>query len=76
MNELRVIHGTPEPEPYIDRVEMARQLGIHVRTLDRMVANDEIPSCTWGRRTRRFKASVVIAHLARREMSEQKETAA
>lgn len=70
MNGLRVIDGDhqAEPERFVGRAEMARILGIHVRTLDRMVAAGEVPSVTWGRRTRRFRPSVVIARLAQREL--------
>lgn len=73
---LRVIDGDQQPERYVDRYEMAHILGVSVRTLDRMVANDEIPSCTWGRRTRRFLPSVVIAAHARARVRANTEEAA
>jgi excisionase family DNA binding protein len=73
---LRVIDGDQQPERYVDRREMASILGISLRTLDRMVANDEIPSCTWGRRSRRFLPSVVIAAFARAEVRANSQEAA
>lgn len=62
---LRVIQGQDAPEPLIDRFKMARLLDVHVATLDRMVARNEIPSVRLSRRTRRFQASLVMAHLMR-----------
>lgn len=50
----------PEPEPYITRRELAALMGVHERTVDRMVKAG-MPSESWGRRTRRFKASAAIA---------------
>lgn len=50
---------TQVPEPYLDRREIAEVLGVHVNTVDRMVAAG-MPSETWGRRVRRFRASEVI----------------
>ncbi len=73
---MKLVHGNNEVEPFVDRKEMARQLGISLRLLDQMVSNQEIPSVTWGRRTRRFKASVVIAHLAHAERRLQNRSAA
>lgn len=67
MGELRLHEGDQVPEAYVNRDEMARRLGISVRTLDEMVANGEVPSVTWGRRTRRFLPSQVIRTLAHRE---------
>lgn len=64
---LRVHEGGREPEAYVNRDEMARRLGISVRLLDKMVAEGEVPSVTWGRRTRRFLPSQVIRVLASRE---------
>jgi phage terminase Nu1 subunit (DNA packaging protein) len=52
-------------EPYVSRYELARLMGVSVATVDRMVA-DGMPSVTWGRRTRRFKASVAIGWAAER----------
>jgi excisionase family DNA binding protein len=50
---------TPEPEDYVTRKELAKIMGVSLSTVDRMVA-EGIPSVTWGRRTRRFRASVAI----------------
>jgi excisionase family DNA binding protein len=76
LSDLRPIDGGQDPEPYVDRREMARRLGVSVKTLDRMVAASEIPSVTWGRRTRRFLPSVVIRALATREQPLHTEEAA
>lgn len=64
---MRALAGQQLPEPYVDRQEMARRLGISVSLLDKMVARGEVPSVTWGCRTRRFLASAVIRALATRE---------
>lgn len=64
---LRLVNGDSQPEAYVDRREMARRLAISVRLLDNMVARGEVPSVTWGRRTRRFLPSAVIRALATRE---------
>lgn len=73
---MRPIIGDDEPEAYVNRVEMARRLGISDRTLDRMVRRNEVPSVTWGRRTRRFLPSAVIRALATRDAPEKQEDAA
>jgi excisionase family DNA binding protein len=57
---VRAVDGNNQPEAWVDRAEMARILGVSLRTLDRMVANGDIPSVTWGRRTRRFLPSQVV----------------
>lgn len=59
--------GGETTEPLIDAREMAAILGVSTRTLTRMVAAGEIPSVTYGRRVRRFRASVVIARLEQLE---------
>lgn len=51
---------TPEPERYVTRPELAQMMGVSVATVDRLVA-EGMPSVTWGRRTRRFRASIAIA---------------
>lgn len=51
---------TPEPERYLTRAELARLMGISVSTIDRMVT-EGMPSVLWGRRTRRFRASLALA---------------
>ncbi len=50
---------TPEPERYISRDELAGLMGVSVTTVDRLV-KEGMPSVTWGRRTRRFRASVAL----------------
>jgi excisionase family DNA binding protein len=50
---------TREVEAYVTRQELAALMGVSVRTIDRMVAAG-MPSTSWGRRTRRFKASVAL----------------
>jgi excisionase family DNA binding protein len=50
-------------EAYVNRREMARILGVAVSTLDKLVAQGDVPSVTWGLRTRRFLPSEVIRAL-------------
>lgn len=50
----------PEDELYVDRKELARRMGIHVNSVDRLVKAG-MPSERWGLRVRRFKPSVAIA---------------
>ncbi len=54
------------PERYVSRRELAALMGVSLGTVDRLVA-DGMPSVTWGRRTRRFRASVAIAWAADRD---------
>lgn len=54
------------PERYVTRRELATLMGVSIDTVDRLVS-DGMPSVTWGRRTRRFRASVAIAWAAARE---------
>jgi phage terminase Nu1 subunit (DNA packaging protein) len=53
------------PERYVSRAELARFMGVSVATIDRLVA-EGMPSVTWGRRTRRFRASAAIDWAAER----------
>lgn len=79
MSELHAIPGEPTlPERRVDERTMAAILGVDERTLRRWRVELGIPSVTYGRRVRRYVASVVIAHLARREIraEEVKENAA
>jgi phage terminase Nu1 subunit (DNA packaging protein) len=50
----------PGLEPYVDRQQMARLMGVNVRTIDRMV-RDGMPSESWGLRARRFLPSSALA---------------
>lgn len=50
----------PAPEPFVTRAELAELMRVSTKTVDRLVAQG-MPSVTWGRRTRRFQASVAIA---------------
>lgn len=50
---------TPEPERYVTRKELATLMGVSLRTVDRMLA-EGMPSVSWGRRTRRMRASVAM----------------
>lgn len=68
--------GGDVTEPLIDARELAAILGVSPRTVTRMVAAGEIPSVTYGRRVRRFRASVVIAHLAKLEAGTEEERGA
>jgi phage terminase Nu1 subunit (DNA packaging protein) len=47
-------------ERYVSRKELGRIMAVSVKTIDSMV-REGMPSVTWGRRTRRFRASVAIA---------------
>lgn len=47
-------------ERYVTRQELADIMRVSVGTIDNMVRAG-MPSVTWGRRTRRFRASVAIA---------------
>src|ERR1700743_199125 len=46
-------------EPFVSRRELAGLMGVSIDTVDRLVL-EGMPSVTWGRRTRRFRASVAI----------------
>lgn len=50
----------PEPEPYVSRRELAKHMGISVRTVDSFVEQG-MPSETWGIRCRVFQVSRAIA---------------
>lgn len=56
------ISGLPvrEPERYVTRLELARLMGVSVKTVDRMVL-EGMPSETWGLRSRRFLPSRALA---------------
>jgi excisionase family DNA binding protein len=74
---LSMIPGGGEvTEPLVDARELAAILGVSTRTITRMVADGQIPSVTYGRRVRRFRASVVIAQLARLEAGTEEERGA
>jgi phage terminase Nu1 subunit (DNA packaging protein) len=60
----------PEPEPYVDRQQMARLMGVNVRTIDRMV-RDGMPSESWGLRARRFLPSSALAWARNREHTDR-----
>jgi phage terminase Nu1 subunit (DNA packaging protein) len=47
-------------EPFVTRRELAAIMHVSVGTIDGMVRQG-MPSVTWGRRTRRFRASTAIA---------------
>jgi predicted DNA-binding transcriptional regulator AlpA len=64
---MKVLDGDDRAEAYVDRVEMARLLGISVSLLDKMVSRGEVPSETWGRRTRRFLPSAVFRTLSMKD---------
>jgi phage terminase Nu1 subunit (DNA packaging protein) len=49
-----------QPEPYLDRKQLAELMGVSVATIDRMVRAG-MPSETWGIRSRRFLASHALA---------------
>lgn len=47
-------------EPFVTRRQLADIMHVSVSTIDVMV-REGMPSVTWGRRTRRFRASTAIA---------------
>jgi phage terminase Nu1 subunit (DNA packaging protein) len=47
-------------EPYVDRKQLAKTMGVSVATIDRMVRAG-MPSETWGLRSRRFQISAALA---------------
>lgn len=47
-------------ERYVTRRELAGIMRVSVGTIDNMV-REGMPSTTWGKRTRRFRASTAIA---------------
>jgi hypothetical protein len=55
-------------ERYVSRAELASIMAVSLATVDRMVA-EGMPSVTWGRRTRRFRPSAVIAWAEDRGMA-------
>jgi phage terminase Nu1 subunit (DNA packaging protein) len=59
----------PDPERYVARRELAAIMGVSIDTVDRLRC-EGMPSVTWGRRTRRFRASSAIAWAAARRRSE------
>jgi phage terminase Nu1 subunit (DNA packaging protein) len=52
--------AVPQVEPYITRRELARLMGVSIGTIDSLTRGG-MPSTTWGRRTRRYRASTAIA---------------
>jgi phage terminase Nu1 subunit (DNA packaging protein) len=64
----------PETERYVTRQQLARQMGVSVNTIDRLVARG-MPSVTFGVRARRFRPSVALAW-ARAQQPEQGRSAA
>jgi hypothetical protein len=69
-NRLRVTSSSapahPPVERYVSRSELAAIMNVSLATIDRMVA-EGMPSVTWGRRTRRFRASAAISWALERE---------
>lgn len=64
----RTVIGFPErdPEPFVDRKQLAERFNVGIATVDRWVARG-CPSETWGMRARRFQPSKVLAWLRTRE---------
>ena len=60
--ETATVSGLPtqQPERFVTRRELAELMGVSVGTIDQM-RREGMPSTTWGRRTRRFRASTAIA---------------
>lgn len=59
---MATVSGLPtqQTERYVTRRELAQMMSVSVGTIDNMVRRG-MPSTTWGRRTRRFRASTAIA---------------
>jgi hypothetical protein len=57
--------GLVVAERYVSRAELAVLMGVSLATVDRLVS-DGMPSVTWGRRARRFRASVAISWASER----------
>lgn len=55
--------GAQQPEPYIDKAEVARRLRKQVRTIDNWMRDGKIPYFKIGRSVN-FKWSDVESHLA------------
>lgn len=56
----------PEPERYVTARELADLMGVSLSTIQRLT-REGMPSVTWGRRTRRYRASVAIGWAKARE---------
>jgi excisionase family DNA binding protein len=62
------VSGLPvqQVERYVTRRELAELMHVGLSTIDAMV-KEGMPSVTWGRRTRRFRASTAIAWAQERQ---------
>lgn len=58
---------SPLPERYITRAELAKLMGVSLKTVDKLV-REGMPSETWGLRSRRFLPSRAIAWARTREV--------
>jgi excisionase family DNA binding protein len=56
--------SSPSAEPYVDKLEVGRRMGVRPRTVDRWMKQGRLPYYKFGRAVR-FKWSEVEAHLAR-----------
>ena len=70
MSDESNVLGLPAPttESFLTRQELADMMRVSLSTLDQMV-KEGMPSVTWGRRTRRFRASAAVAWAQARERS-------
>jgi phage terminase Nu1 subunit (DNA packaging protein) len=59
-NRVDTRRWLPVVERFVSRSELAGMMGVSLATVDRMV-REGMPSVTWGRRTRRFRASEAIS---------------
>lgn len=67
--------GLPQPpEPFLTREELARELRVHVNTLDAYRREPNFPEERWGPRTVRFQLGPVLGWL--RERDRHRRTAA
>ncbi len=47
-------------EPFLTRQQLSEVMGVSIGTIDNL-RREGMPSTTWGKRTRRFRASAAIA---------------
>jgi hypothetical protein len=60
--------GLPTPpEPFLTREELARELRVHVNSLDKLRREPDFPQERWGPRTIRFQLTPVLKWLRDRD---------
>ncbi len=64
--------STTQPDDFVDRVELARRLQVHPRTVRRMVDRGELPPPCLGAGGRpRWLWTHVVAHCQKRHLREE-----